>query len=177
MQNCTGTVYSKKAVPPPHPDKCFSNSPLSEIAPHSKNTIWLTQKATSHAFLLQFQTHYLCVALDGLQKICWSIHTNSIQNFTLLLDHSLCDSPGIPNHFRVKCQARDLPKKKMEEKQPAPNPPLLLLKGSMVFHIRGLENNHRTVSKLQELYWQDWLAVALSTDCVSCLPAKTHCPW
>lgn len=41
------------------------------------------QKATSQAFLLPFQTYYLCVALDGLQKIHWSIHTNSVQNFNL----------------------------------------------------------------------------------------------
>lgn len=110
--NCPGTIYSKKAFPPPHPDKCFSNGPLSEIAHHSKNTVGLIQKATSHAFLLPFQTYYLCVALDGLQKICWNIHTNSIQNFTLLPDHSLCDSSGIPDHSRVKCQAHDLPKQK-----------------------------------------------------------------
>lgn len=102
----------------------FSNSPLSKIAHHSKNTIWLIQKATSHAFLLPFQIHYLCVALDGLQKICWSIHTSSIQNFTLWLDHSLCDSSGILNHFRVKCQAHDLPEKK-KWRENSQRPPIL----------------------------------------------------
>lgn len=99
-----------------------ANGPLSEIAHHSKNTVWLTQKATSHAFLLPFQTHYLCVALDGLQKICWSIHTNSIQNFTLLLDHSFCDSFGIPGYFRVKHQAHDLPKEKKNRGKIASRP-------------------------------------------------------
>lgn len=34
------------------------------------------QKATSQAFLLPFQTYYLCVALDALQK--------SIEAFTLV---------------------------------------------------------------------------------------------
>lgn len=178
--NCTGIIYSKKAFPPPRPDKCVSNGPLSDIAHHS-NTIWLTHKATSHAFLLPFQTHYLCVALDGLQEICWSIHTNPMQNFTLSLDHSLCDSLGIPSHLS-QMSAHDPPPRPLQEKNgrktaSGPSPQLLLLKGPMVFHIRGLENNHTTVSKLQELYWQDWLAVALSTDCISCLPAKTHCPW
>lgn len=117
--NWTGIIYSKKAFPPLHPDKCFSNGPLSHIAHHS-NTVWLIQKATSHAFLLPFQAHYLCVALDGLQEICWSIHTNSMQNFTLLLDHSLCDSLGIPNHLS-HMSAHDPPptKKKIKEKQPA----------------------------------------------------------
>lgn len=78
----------------------------------TENIIWLMEKATSHAFLLPFQTYYLCVALDSLQKIRWSIHTTSVQNFNLLLDHSLHDSPGIVNHFRVKMSGTWSPKGK-----------------------------------------------------------------
>lgn len=39
---------------------------------------------------------------------CWSFHTNSVQNFTLLWDHSVCDSHAIPDLSRIKCQAWDL---------------------------------------------------------------------
>lgn len=114
----------------------------------------------------------------------WTDFRRSAEAFTpiqsknaLFLDHSLCDSHGIPGHFRVTCQVHDLSKIKNGGKLGScPSSQLLLLKGPIVFYIRGLETNHTTVSKLQALYWQDQLVVALSRDCVSCLPAKTHCP-
>ena len=176
--NCTGTIHSKKAFSHHTLINVFSNGPLSEIA-HQEHC---TANAEGHipGILvtipnLLFMCGFGCSSEDSLKHshqfspkrqplarpfFTWqSWHWESFQSW---------------NVRRMISQR----KKKIEGKLPAvPDPQLLLLKGPMVFHIRGLENNHMTVSKLQELYWQDWLVVALSTDCVSCLSAKTHCPW
>lgn len=118
-------IYSEKAFPPPHPDKCFSNGPLSEIAHPSKNTIWPIQKATSHAFLLPSQTRYLCVALDGLQKVCGSIHTNSIQKRHSEAGPFFMWQPWHPKSFYSQISGTWPPKGKKKKRGKQPTAPVL----------------------------------------------------
>jgi hypothetical protein len=100
----------------------------------------------------------------------------SIQSKTLLLCWTILYVMAMASWIILELNVKNMTFKDKNGEKVASYPDLqqLLLKGPIAFCIRGLDSNHATVSKLQELYWHGCLVVALSTDCVSCLPAKPY---